>query len=390
MMWYILAIMFCVTIGSQLGVWHRWVKYRSRLKRPYITVCAVLWVLLLISMVLNIVSKYDKFNGIMLLVFGVATASQVIFLVFDFVCRLVRGNRKVATAVSTLCSLAVAGFVLYGATIGRSRLRIEQIEVVSERLPESFEGFRIVLFSDLHTGLMFGRYKMLTQIVAAVNSLTPDLVVNCGDIANRDYTELDDTVMSVLSGIRSKEGVMAVLGNHDLAISLSKKLGLTSEEHAELVAERQRAINWTVLNDSTAFIVRGRDSLSVTGVSYPKEIYHHSHSALKEPLDLNDAYADVRPGMYNITLSHAPQAWDDIKATGHGDLTLSGHVHSMQTKLRVGNWRWSPAALLYSYWSGRYDDSGRTLYINDGIGSIFVPMRLGSRPEITLIILRKR
>ena len=49
----------------------------------------------------------------------------------------------------------------------------------------------------------------------------------------------------------------------------------------------------------------------------------------------------------------------------------------------------SPAQLIYTRWSGRYDEKGRTLYINDGTGYVAFPMRLGAWPEITLITLKR-
>lgn len=93
---------------------------------------------------------------------------------------------------------------------------------------------------------------------------------------------------------------------------------------------------------------------------------------------------------FNITLAHVPQLWEQITTAGYGDLTLSGHVHAMQLKIRFSGRGWSPASWLYEHWSGRYDnDDGRTLYINDGTGYVGYPMRLGARPEITLLTLKQ-
>ena len=62
----------------------------------------------------------------------------------------------------------------------------------------------------------------------------------------------------------------------------------------------------------------------------------------------------------------------------------------MQLKLRTGRGRGiSPARLIYPRWSGRYNAAGRTLYINDGIGYVAYPMRIGARPEVTLITLKR-
>ena len=95
-------------------------------------------------------------------------------------------------------------------------------------------------------------------------------------------------------------------------------------------------------------------------------------------------------GMFNLTVSHLPQLWPNITALGRGNLTLAGHVHSMQIKGHLFGRAFSPAQLMYDRWSGRYDDAaGNTLYINDGIGYVGFPMRLGAAPEITLFTLKK-
>lgn len=105
--------------------------------------------------------------------------------------------------------------------------------------------------------------------------------------------------------------------------------------------------------------------------------------------DIGPTYRDVPEGLYNITAAHVPQLWDRILGTGHGDLTLSGHVHSMQSKFRLAGCAFSPAQLLYRRWSGPYEEQGRTLYVNDGIGCVGFPMRIGANPEITLFELRR-
>ena len=104
---------------------------------------------------------------------------------------------------------------------------------------------------------------------------------------------------------------------------------------------------------------------------------------------LGRAYAGVPDSLFNITLVHLPQLWGQILETGHGDLTLSGHVHSMQFKIRPWGRGWSPASWIYEHWSGRYDADGRTLYVNDGTGYVAYPMRLGAWPEVTLFTLKR-
>jgi predicted MPP superfamily phosphohydrolase len=84
-----------------------------------------------------------------------------------------------------------------------------------------------------------------------------------------------------------------------------------------------------------------------------------------------------------------PQLWRKVSALGYGDLVLSGHVHAMQIKGRIGSWQFSPAQLMYKEWSGLYSDQNSHLYITDGVGSVGFHLRIGAPPEITHLTLRR-
>lgn len=101
--------------------------------------------------------------------------------------------------------------------------------------------------------------------------------------------------------------------------------------------------------------------------------------------------------MYKVLLTHNPAHWTDSIA-GRSDvnipLSLAGHTHAMQ--MEVGGV--SPAALRYARWGGLYEDADSTsmvgrnphrLYVNIGIGTVGLPMRIGATPEITVITLRR-
>ena len=103
-------------------------------------------------------------------------------------------------------------------------------------------------------------------MVRKINEQHPDLVVNAGDLVNIDARELTDSVMSVLSGIRAKDGVYSVYGNHDLGIYLSRDSDLTPRQSFDELAVRQRAMGWNLLDNESRYVRRGSDSISVTGV----------------------------------------------------------------------------------------------------------------------------
>lgn len=300
------------------------------------------------------------------------------------------GHVRVGIAIGSVLAAGLAVVMGLGMTTGLTRFRVERVTVASERLPEAFDGYRVAFFSDVHTGLLAGGDRQLERLVAQLNAVQADLVICGGDLVNNDYRELDSAAVAILSRIEARDGVMGVLGNHDLGIYMRDTVSVSREENIRRIVAAERAMGWRVLRDSTCCIVRGADTLAVTGLEYPEQLCGRSHERVDETYDPSAAYGDVSPAWYNITVSHAPQTWDALRALGRGDLTLSGHVHSMQMKLRVGRWRWSPAAWLYDRWSGGYDEQGQVLYINDGIGCALLPMRIGARPEITVLELKRK
>ncbi len=280
------------------------------------------------------------------------------------------------------------GIILWGATEGRSRIRVTEVEIPSERLPEAFDGYRVALVTDIHLGNYAHGNTLVERIVTRVNALEPDLIVNAGDLVNLSANELTPAYQEILSGLRAKDGVYSVFGNHDLGGYSRQEM--TPAENTALLAEREKRMGWKMLTNQTAYVHRGADSISVSGVNYPVSTTGrlNKHLTGQEGCNLEETYRDVPQGLFNLTIAHTPQSWDEILAQGTADLTLSGHVHAMQIKIPVGERGWSPAGWMYDRWSGLYEEDGKYLYINDGIGYAMLPMRIGTRPEITLITLR--
>ena len=158
--------------------------------------------------------------------------------------------------------------------------------------------------------------------------------------------------------------------------------------NAELI-RKEEAMGWCVLDNRTVYLRCGGDSISLSGITCDRRLNRQRHDRRLPDFDFGSTYRDVPASVFNITVSHIPQLWDEILDAGYGDLTLSGHVHGMQCKIRLFGRSFSPAQWMYERWSGRYEERGRTLYINDGIGCVGYPMRLGVKPEITLIELQR-
>ncbi len=320
----------------------------------------------------------------------------VFVILFIIICRweyyigLLIDNHRPLSRVGLFLSATAATALIWGVTEGRQHILVNQIEINSEQLPETFDGFRIAHFSDLHIGTLVNPEREIDRMIDSIVTLRPDIIIFSGDLVNSSHTELSPEILVRLKRLTAPYGVFSVTGNHDCGHYLLDTLLLSPQEDARRVVELQREIGWRVLLDSTYYIRRGCDSISITGIAFKQELQEFSHSSKCFDIDLSSIYSELPENSFNITISHLPQLWESITSLNRGNLTLSGHIHSMQIKLRLFGRDFSPAALMYDRWSGRYDDSsGHTLYINDGIGYVGYPMRLGANPEITLYTLTR-
>lgn len=308
----------------------------------------------------------------------VTVIPRLAYYVFNFI-RLRRTGYFIAWGLAL--------FFLWGTTWGRTRIHVNRVEICSERIPEAFDGYRIVQFTDTHVGTLVRPERELTRLADSINALRPDAVFFTGDLVNIRAEELDERIMTLLRRIDGP--VYSVTGNHDIGTYIKDSVRFPAPEQAREVVARQRAMGWKVLEDTTVYLRRGADSISLTGLSFDPALRERRHDRNLPASGLSKAFAAVPDSLYNITLVHIPQLWEQITAFGYGDLTLAGHVHSMQLKIRPWGRGWSPAEWLYEHWSGRYDADRHTLYVNDGTGYVAYPMRLGAWPEVTLFTLKR-
>lgn len=290
---------------------------------------------------------------------------------------------KWLTVSGIVLSIALFLGMWWGALINRYHLQVREVTVEIPSLPASFEGTRLVQFSDLHTGTFDTDTTFVSRLVDRINALHPDATMFTGDIVNRRSEEMLPFV-EVLSRLRAPLGVYAILGNHDYGDYMI----WPSDDHKQLNMQRlydaYSRTGMRLLLNETAWLRRGNDSIAVIGVENigdpPFTIYG----------SLPRSYPDLSDSNTKILLTHNPQHWVDSIA-GRSDinipLTLSGHTHAMQIEV-AGI---SPAMWRYPTWGGLYTDSRseRSLYVNIGCGTVGIPMRLGATPEITVITLRR-
>jgi uncharacterized protein len=228
-------------------------------------------------------------------------------------------------------------------------------------LPPAFDGFRILHLADLHIDGVDGLAEVVAQVVASVEV---DLCVMTGDYRfhlEGSCAAVHPRMRTILSSVRARHGVFAVLGNHD---SLEIARGLESQ-------------GVRVLMNEAVEIARETEGIWITGVDDP----HHYRCD-----DLTRALETVPPAAFNILLVHTPELYAEAAAAGI-NLYLCGHTHGGQIRLP-----WIGAILLNaacprSYAYGKWLHNGLMGYTSPGLGCSLLPVRFNCAPELTLIEL---
>ena len=282
--------------------------------------------------------------------------------------------------ICTGLTLAVVSIVMiiYGSFIGRTQFDVKEVTSSSSKLPSSFDGYRIVQLSDIHIGSWQGNASAIQNLVNLVNEQHPDLIVFTGDLVNHRAIELND-FQHILAGLKAKDGVYSILGNHDYGPYFRWKNKQEQDDNLSDLQQRQAAMGWKLLNNSHTILIQGNDSIALIGVENEGEPPFSQYADLPKAMQGTE-------GMFQILLSHNPTHWRrEVLPESDIDLMLAGHTHAMQLKL--GNY--SPSSYIYPEWSGMYLEGTRGLYVNVGIGYVGLPFRFGAWPEITVLTLRR-
>lgn len=288
---------------------------------------------------------------------------------------------KLALVVSALAvgwrwgavvALAVLAVAVFGFTAGRRALRIRHDEVFFKRLPEAFDGFRLLHISDWHLGTLGDDTSFTQKVVEAALDERPDMVAFTGDLINQHVDEAAPHI-DWLRRLEAPCGVFAVMGNHDF---YDNSDGKVQDEAFSLMV---KSLGWHLLRDTHALISRRDDTIEVVGVD------HVGAPPFRVKGNLSKAMLGTSGQHFKLLLTHDPAHWRrEVLPTTDIDLTLSGHTHAGQ--LLIGPF--SPVRMLYKEWGGWYEDDGRRLHVSFGLGGI-LPFRFGAWPEITLITLRR-
>ncbi|KAI1890022.1 hypothetical protein AGOR_G00168940 [Albula goreensis] len=276
-------------------------------------------------------------------------------------------NRQAILAVAL--TVVLTAFGLMNASLPPEVVRVE---IPLPKLPPSLDNLKIVLLSDIHLGPTVGRSR-LELIVHMVNNLDADVVVIAGDLTDSQVSRLL-TVSEPLRNMKSKLGSYFVTGNHDYYTA-----------DVERWYSHLRSLNIQPLHNGNARVFRAErkeDWICLAGVDdlEARMLRYPGHG-----MDVKKALTGCAPELPIILLAHQPRAARQaLQERPDIGLVLSGHTHAGQIfPLSI------LAYLVNPFFCGLYRVGEHSMvYVSPGTVYYGIPMRLGSRAEITEILLR--
>lgn len=247
-----------------------------------------------------------------------------------------------------------------------NNIQIERQVLAIENLPSSFEGVKIVQFSDFHSW-WFGKREQ--RVLVMLEKLNPDFIFITGDFVDPITKAVTDRNLNSVKifwqklGAKYKNRIFSVLGNHD----------------TEIVKNYLTEKGIVILNNENKKLFVGREFIYLIGVNDPATGRD----------DLAKAMEGVEKEVPKILLAHGPEIMKET-ATKKVDLILVGHTHGGQVNIPIFGRLIQPLSKYgQQYTKGLFKLNSTYLYVNRGIGTSFFPIRFACPPEVTLIELIK-
>ncbi len=283
-----------------------------------------------------------------------------------------RGSVISIGSVVVACAVATC---LYGIFNARN-IKVNEYSVTVNKSCGSDKHLKAVLVADLHMGYAIG-VDHITNMVEKINAQDPDIVIIAGDIFDNSYDGMDDPegIKAQLKSIKSKYGVYAVYGNHDIDEKIL--MGFTfdwggKQLHSEKMTNFMKECNIKLINDESVlindeFYLVGRRDTDKPGT---EDGTRAEISELTKDLDKTKPI---------FVLSHEP---DELQKTADAgaDIDFSGHTHDGQ--LFPGN---LTIGLFWENPCGMIKKDNMYSIVTSGVGVYGTFMRVGTDAEICAV-----
>ena len=271
-----------------------------------------------------------------------------------------------------ILALIIILILLYARYLGTTGLITKEYKIETGNIQESFNGLKIVHFSDLHY-LRLTNSNTLKGIVDEINLINPDIVFFTGDLIDKDYeiSEKEEKELTkLLSSINSKYGKYSVIANCDYV------------KEEELLNNIYTNSDFILLRNSYDIIYgNNNDKIFIGGT----DTYSYDKSDIDKTMEYFSTNEYIN---YKIILTHEPDYTDTILSKYDINLILSGHSHNGQINIPYLKKLFLPYGSK-KYYDNYYNINNTDLFISSGIGESRINMRLFNRPSINFYRINK-
>ncbi len=245
--------------------------------------------------------------------------------------------------------------IIYMFTFGTIGIFIKEYQVKTDKITDSYHGLKIAHFSDLHYGST-KTSKKLNELVKQINKTKPDIIIFSGDLINAEYELSDDETKKIINYFNMLD---ASLGKYFVK-------GEEDDENTNTILTEAGFIN--IDNNEQLIYNESSVPIIITGAN-----------AFFEYLNSNDT-----SNLFKILVTHKASDFNKVKGYEF-DIVLAGHTHNAQINL----FKLNELIIKDKYNKKVQKDKNTTIFVNSGIGTSVINVRLFNHPMINLYRLNK-
>ena len=265
----------------------------------------------------------------------------------------------------------------FHGTYNANNLEVRCLTIEMENLPQEFDGLKIAVMGDTHIGNFVFYKKYFNKIGNVINSQNVDLLLFTGDLVQTSPKE-GMPFLHYFNNLNAKYGKYAVMGNHDFCRYFDWSEESVRESMVYKVKNLYRAYGFTLLEND--YVLLEKDSLNSVCIV-----------GADETGNLQQTLSNCPQGIFSILLLHNTKKFQEqIAENKDVALTLSGHTHAWQCAFRLFGKKFSPSKWNFNHWEGLYNVDNQYFFVTRGVGYAGIPVRIGLKPEISILTLKKK
>lgn len=329
--------------------------------------------------ILKITSNY--FLGIFMYILMVLFSIDVVRLILKYAVHASWIQSRIVFAAVGACCICIVIIISFSGIYHAKHIKVTPYKITVDKSAPDMDSLKMVLLADTHFGYNSGAVHA-QEIVDKINEQQPDLVCIAGDIFDNEYDAVrePEKISEILRTIRSKYGVYACWGNHDLnePILAGFTFKHKKEDSKQLKDPRMKLFlqnsniqlleDEAVLIDNSFYVVGRKDASLIEKIEEKRK----TPAQLTQKLDKDKTI---------IVIDHQPKELQDIADAGV-DLDLCGHTHDGQTF--PGNFT---VKFLWENPCGYLQKGSMHNIVTSGSGVWGPAMRVGTDSEICTINL---